>query len=507
MSLVSAVRRAAQVRPDGLAIVQAGEHVTWRETANRIARIAGGLRALGVQRGHAVATLALNSPMHFEWLLAVWWAGGVLVPLNTRLAATEITHILEHAAPCLLLADEDMADLAQSAAGASLRCLVADAAAQRQLLRAEIVEDARPAFESLAGIFYTGGTTGRPKGVELSHRNFASAAANMQRDLGHDPATVYLHASPMFHLADFGISLGVTLAAGGHSFMARFTPEAFYERLRRDGITHLQLVPTMLASVLDAVCRDDALLAQIKRISYGAAPISKDLLDRTLKAFPNAFIHQFYGMTECCGASVMLPPDRHVLTGPMADKLGAAGQVTSGFELRIADTHGALLATGQIGEIQMRGPAVTSGYWKDEEQTAKAFADGWLRSGDAGYLDADGFLYVVDRLKDMIISGGENIYSAEVESALASHPAVKDCAVIGLPDTHWGERVHAVVVPRPGIAVTSDGLIEHCRERLAGYKVPRSYSFVAALPLSGVGKVQKKVLREQHLAGTSERHA
>jgi long-chain acyl-CoA synthetase len=503
MNLTSAVRRAALVRPEGLAIVQGAQRITWHELVGRIARIACGLTALGLLPGQRVATLATNSPMYYELLLAVWWAGGVLVPLNTRLAAEEIAFILEHADACLLLVDEDMADLAQRSIQGPLKCVVMDATTHEQLLASDEMADAMPAFESVAGIFYTGGTTGLPRGVELSHRNFAFAAGNMQRDLRHDEDTVYLHAAPMFHLADFGIGMGVTLAAGGHSFMARFTPEAFYERLREDGVTDVQLVPTMLAAVLDAPCRDDRLLAQIKRISYGAAPISVVLLKRVLEAFSQAQIHQFYGMTECCGASVMLAPNRHVLSGPLAGKLEAAGQVTPGFELRIADPNGASLPTGQVGEIQMRGAPVMVGYWKDPDQTAKAFVDGWLRSGDVGYLDEDGFVYVVDRMKDMIISGGENIYCTEVENALSSHSAVQACAVVALPDERWGERVHAVVVLKPEAMTTGEELDAHCRALIAGYKVPRSYDFTQTLPLSGVGKVQKKALRDQYLAKKS----
>lgn len=504
MNLTSAIRRAALVRPAGLAIVQGTQRIGWREVSERVARIAGGLRALGVEPGDRVATLAVNAPGYYELLMAIWWAGGILVPLNTRLAAEEVAYILQHADPRLLLSDEDMTALASKAArGGRFRHLELNAAAFEKLLQSDPVESDASEFEAVAGIFYTGGTTGHPKGVELSHRNFAFAAANMQRDLAHDEETVYLHASPMFQLADFGIGLGVTLAAGGHSFMARFTPEAFYERLREDGVTHVQLVPTMLASVLDAPCRDDSVLVRVKRISYGAAPISPPLLKRTLEAFPQARIHQFYGMTESCGASVMLPPERHTVEEPHAGKLLSVGRVTPGFELRIADEHGAAVPAGTVGEIQVRGAAVMRGYWKDPKQTTDTFIKGWLRSGDGGYLDEEGFLFVVDRLKDMIISGGENIYCGEVEAALATHPAVQSCAVLGLPDAHWGEMVHAAVVLREGVTVTPQALDAHCRSQLAGYKVPRSYDFVEALPLSGVGKVQKNVLREACLASRS----
>ena len=507
MSLILAVRRAAQVRPRGAAVIDAERTIGWRELEGRIARIAGRLRELGVEPGTHVATLALNSPMYFELLLAVWWCGGVLVPLNTRLAADEIRYILGHAETSLVLADTDMAGLAEAAATPGpAQLVVVDEAMHRGLLQGPAIEAAAPDYEATAAIFYTGGTTGLPKGVELSHRNFAFAASGMLRDLRLGPSSVYLHAAPMFHLADFGIGLGVTMGAGAHSFLARFTPEDVYQRLRDDGVTHLNLVPTMLAAVLDAPYRDDRLLAQVTHISYGAAPITPALLERALQGFPRAAINQFYGMTECCGASVFLAPERHVLDGPMAGKLKAAGQAIPGFELRIADPEGRPLPAGAVGEILMRGAPVMKGYWKDRAQTEAALAGGWLHSGDGGYLDEDGFLHVVDRIKDMIVSGGENIYCSEVESALAGHPAVQACAVVGLPDDKWGERVHAVVVRKAGTRVSADELRAHVRGRIAGYKAPKSYEFADALPLSAVGKVQKKALREQCLQRSKDSH-
>lgn len=504
MLITAALRRAASVRPQGLAIASGDERRNWRETAHRIAAIAGALRVWGLQPGEHVATLALNSPRYFELLLAVWWAGGVLVPLNTRLAWEELRFIIEHSASASFIADENFHAAAQKAKALDgvRRAIVLDDDICADWASAPAIDDACPGLDALAGIFYTGGTTGLPKGVALTHQNFAFAALNMQRDLRHDEGTVYLHAAPLFHLADFGIGLGTTLGAGAHSFVAQFSPRVFYQRLRSDGVTHLQLVPTMLAMVLDAPERDYRLLAQIRSISYGAAPISQTLLTRLLAAFPNARIQQFYGMTECCGASVMLPSEYHVIDGPRSGRLKAAGQAISGFEVRIADpATNAPVPAGEVGEIQMKGPAVMRGYWRDPEKTAQTLVSGWLRSGDAGRMDADGFVYVVDRLKDMVISGGENIYCAEVENALSTHPAVAACAVIGLPHEHWGETVHAVVVLREGQRVDSSELDAHCRAQIAGYKVPRSYDLRSdPLPLSAVGKVQKNVLREQWLA-------
>jgi acyl-CoA synthetase (AMP-forming)/AMP-acid ligase II len=272
-------------------------------------------------------------------------------------------------------------------------------------------------------------------------------------------------------------------------------------RLDEDGVTHLALVPTMLDMVLEATERDLRMLERIRSIGYGAAPITEPLLRRLIQACPNARIQQFYGMTECCGASAILSAERHVLEGPMAGKLRAAGQPIPGTEIRIADPDMRECARGKTGEILMRGPGVMRGYAKDSERSRESLVGGWLRSGDLGRIDKDGYLFVQDRLKDMIISGGENIYSAEVENALGSYPGVDGCAVIGLPDDRWGERVHAVVVRKPRYTLDERELDKHCRSLIAGYKVPRSYDIRAnPLPLSGVGKVQKHELRSEWLS-------
>ncbi|MBO7934035.1 AMP-binding protein [Burkholderia pseudomallei] len=504
MLMTAALRDAARTRANALAIVCGDERRSWLDTQRRVAAIAGALRASGIGPGDAVATLAMNGSRYFETLLAIWWAGAVVVPLNTRLTLDELRHIVEHSQARALLTDETFATTGAALRGSLPQLeLVAmlDDAYYGELTSHTQIDDASAGADELAGIFYTGGTTGLPKGVELTHRNFAVSARNMQRELLHDESTIYLHASPLFHLADLSIGLGVMLGVGGHSFIGQFTPALFYERLRCDGVTHLQLVPTMLAAVLDAPQRDDRLLAQIRSISYGAAPVSQPLLARLLDAFPNARIQQFYGLTEVCGACVILRAERHVLSGPLAGKLLAAGETIDGFEVRIADVDQLPCATGEAGEVQMRGAAVMRGYWREPDKTRDAFADGWLRSGDIGRIDEDGFLYVVDRLKDMIISGGENIYCAEVENAICRHPAVLACAVFGVPDTYWGERVHAVIVPREGVSIDVDQINALCRQQIAGYKVPRSYEIRnSGLPLSGVGKVQKNLLRAEWLA-------
>jgi long-chain acyl-CoA synthetase len=470
MHMNAALRRAAATRSRDVAIVDQGRHRTWAETLDRVARRAGALRQSGVAPGSHVALLCLNSAAYLETLLAVWWAGGVLVPVNTRLAADEVRFIADHGEVTVFLTDPAMNDLgarlSRELPRRPVHLVLQDEPDRVEPMDAEDVDPS-----SLAGIFYTGGTTGQPKGVALTHDNFLFTALTMQREMGMDGGTVYQHAAPLFHLADFTIGLGVMLAGGAHTFMSRFSTAGFYDQLRDDGVTHLQLVPTMLAQVLDAPERDDAAWARVRSVSYGAAPISEALLRRLMAAVPQARIQQFYGMTECCGANVTLPSERHVLEGPLAGKLRSAGQVIAGYELRVVDSALRPCAPGIAGEVLVRGPGVMKGYWRDEVRTREAFVDGWLRSGDMGVLDEDGFVSIVDRLKDMIISGGENIYGAEVENALATHPAVAACAVIGIPDDHWGERVHAVIVLREegSKAPTPQDLEQHCRERIAGF--------------------------------------
>lgn len=509
MMSTAALRRAASINPNGLAISSGPDRRTWPELVQRVSSIAGALQSAGLRPGDRVATLLKNSPRYFELLMSVWWAGGVIVPLNTRLAYPELRFIVDHSESLMLFVDEVFGDMGDNIKKdvASVQVVVRfDSDVYNTMIRHTPIEDACGDIDSLAGICYTGGTTGAPKGVELTHLNFSFGAMGIQRDLAHDPDTVYLHSAPLFHLADLGNGLAVTFGGGTHSFIDQFTTELFYRRLREEGITHVQLIPTMAAMVLDAPERDDSLLRQIRSIAYGAAPISQPLLARLLKAFPNAKINQFYGMTEACGAGATLTSDRHVLEGPKAGKLASAGQAVPGFEIRVVDAQYQPCSPGQVGEIQMRGPAVMRGYWRDPEKTAQTLLDGWLCSGDAGYLDQDGFLYVVDRIKDMIISGGENVYCAEVENALALHPQVGSCAVFGLPDERWGDRVHAVIVPKIGVTLDIADLDAHCRRLIAGFKVPRSYDLrTEPLPMSGVGKVQKVQLRSDRIAAEQAR--
>ena len=498
MTMISTLRRAVEINPRGLAIVQGEERHTWPEYVARVARIAGGLQARGLRPGQPVALIFLNSPAFLETFLATWWAGGLVVPINTRMAWAEVRYILENSGAPYLITDEnfaDFADRARTEVPTATDVVVLNEAARATLAGHEPIKPVEPADDDLAGVFYTGGTTGPPKGVMLTHRAFVLAGITQERENGVDESAVYLHTSPLFHLAGMVTCMGMLTGAGTQTFVDRFSPEAFYAAAARHEVTHIMMVPSMLAMVLDSPARDDAVLQRIRRISYGAAPISAPLLHRVRESFPNAALVQYYGMTEACGASTRLRPERHVLDGPYAGKLASVGQTMATFEIRIVRKDGTDCPPGEPGEILMRGPMVMQGYWKDPEHTATTLVDGWLHSGDVGRRDEDGFITIVDRIKDMIISGGENIFSAEVEQALGSHPEVADCAVVGVPDPLWGERVHAVVVRRQDSTVTPEQLQAHCRSLIAGYKCPRSVEFRDVLPLSAVGKILKTALR------------
>jgi long-chain acyl-CoA synthetase len=311
---------------------------------------------------------------------------------------------------------------------------------------------------------------------------------------------VHLHAGPLFHLAAGGRALSTTVVGGRHVVLPRFGPAEVLAAVARHRITALTVVPTMLSMILQQPDFGAHDLSSLRAMTYGAAPMPEALLRRAMEALPGVRFMQSYGMTELSPLTTFLAAADHRPEAP-AHRLRSAGRPVPGVEVRVADADDRTLPAGEVGEILVRGPNVMRGYWRRPEQTAQALRGGWMHTGDAGRFDADGYLYVVDRTKDMIISGGENVYSTEVENALAEHPGVVQAAVIGIPDAKWGEAVHAVVVPRPGSDLDAAALIAWCRERIADYKCPRSVDFAAELSLSSVNKVDKAALRKPFWAG------
>jgi long-chain acyl-CoA synthetase len=506
MYLTQSLRRAVQIRPRSIATKDGGAQRTWSEVAGRVARIAGALRGLGLESGDRAAVLSLNNAGYFELLFAVPWAGGSVVPLNTRLAPAEIDYILTDSGAKFLFVDKTFAPmLASLTAPANMRAVIQFDAVQEAggvlpfepLLRASApVDDALRNGADLAGIYYTGGTTGRPKGVMLSHGNLVSNATNVVICLGYDRDTNYLHAPPMFHLADGCSTFGVTMQGGSHVFMPRFDPLQFLELVQRERVTDVTLVPTMINMFFSHPRFAEFDLSSFKRIYFGAAPMPDGLLRRALSTMPNVKFQQAWGMTELSPIATTMDPRFSVLEGPNAGRLRSCGQAVSSVEVRVADANGKEVPRGTVGEVTVRGPTVMQGYWNQPEATAAALRDGWMHSGDAGVMDEDGFLYIVDRLKDMIVTGAENVYSAEVENAISLMAEVAEVAVIGIPDDTWGEAVHAIVVPRADCTVTAEAVILHCKNQIAGFKAPRSVEIRATpLPLSAAGKILKTELR------------
>ena len=513
MYLTQALHRSVQQHPERAA-VRAGAIVrSYREFTDRVARLAGALQRLGMRPGDRVAMLALNSERYMEYQFAVPWGGGALNPCNIRWSAAEILYSLDDCESTILLVDDTFKAMAEGLRGPAktlrelIYCGSGDVPAGMHGYEALIaahapVPDAARRGADLAGVFYTGGTTGFPKGVMLSHENMGSSAMTLCCEGVAEPGGCYLHAAPMFHLADMGIAAAQWLTGSTHSFVPAFNPEAVLQAIERDRVTHVLLVPTMIQMLVDHPAMQQGRdLSSLKWVLYGASPIAEAVLDRAMAALPGVNFVQAYGMTELSPVATLHPAWFHTAEGRKAGKLRSAGRASYCTEVRIVDVDDREVPRGTVGEVVVRGPNVMLGYWNKPELSAEALRGGWMHTGDGAYMDDDGFIFVVDRMKDMIISGGENIYSAEVENVIAQHPAVAACAVIGIPSEQWGEAVHAVVVLKPGAALTEGELVAHCKAAIAHYKCPRSVEFAAQLPLSGAGKVLKTALREPYWKG------
>lgn len=505
MRLTQGLIRAAATNPDGAASLTADGPISYARTLDRVARLAGALRAMGLAPGDRVGLIAYNRAEYLETLFACPWAGAVVVPINWRLTPVELQYVIEDAGIGILIADADGLALArrmpERPACWTRSVLIGGTdpeAAPYEHLIAETapLPDAGMGGDDLAGLYYTAGTTSRSKGVMLTHDNVMSNAINAIAGMQFTDDSIYLHSAPMFHLADGTSTFGVTLMAGAHAYVPRFDAAQCLAAIERHGVTNAQFVPTMIKMLLDHPDVRTRDLSSLRMILYGASPIEDETLRRALTWLPNCqFVHG-YGMTEVASIATLLPGKYATLTGPHAAKRRSCGQVGVLSELRVVGPDDQPLPPGEVGEIVMRGPNVMKGYWNRPEETAEALRGGWMHSGDLGYLDAQGFLYTAGRLKDMIKTGGENVFAVEVENVIAEFPGVQECAVIGLPDAQWGETVHAIVVPKPGADLDSTALIAFCRDRMATYKCPRSVELrTEPLPLSAAGKILKRLLR------------
>ena len=511
MQLTQGIHRAAQLYRQRLALVCGERAVDWGRFAERVARLAGAFRARGVGADDRVAMLGNNSDRYVEFYFATLWAGGVIVPVNTRWSVNEIASSLDDAQPLLLLCDRAHLVVARElmARCPSLKELLladspddlSDAASIRDweaLIRDTApIADARRSGADLACLFYTGGTTGLAKGVMLSHANCMANSMMHIANLGLNEDAVHLHVSPMFHVAGGARLFSVTAAGATHAVIEAFDPAAFLSAIERFRVTVTVVVPTVLNRLVDHPDLHRYDLSSLRLLSYGASPMPEALLKRALERLPGVDFLQSYGMTELSPVATMLMPRYHRFEGPDAGFTRSAGQAVVNADVAIMDTNDQPLPTGTIGEICVRGPMVMLGYWRQPELTAQVLRNGWMHTGDAGYIDERGFVFLVDRVKDMIVTGGENVYSAEVENVIYQHPAVHECAVIGVPSDTWGEAVHAIVVTKPGAVVEPKEIIAFCREWIAHYKTPKSCDVrTEELPKSGAGKILKTDLRK-----------
>jgi long-chain acyl-CoA synthetase len=506
-TLIGMTERAAAKSPRVVAIVDDGTTFDYGTLHDAVLRCVAALRASGIGKGSRVGYLGLNSVDYVILLQAALRIGAVTVAVNWRLVAREIAYIVEDAQIALLVTEGER--LTAVGDSAPMVLLVDRPHQNRPAFREWIagfapddtVADLEPG--DVAVQLYTSGTTGHPKGALLTHGSL-TASLNQSRLIGEEwsawrDSDVSLVAMPQFHIGGTAWTLQTMNAGGTAILLGKPEIADIIDAVERHRVTKMFAVPAVLGMILADPRSALADLSSLRSLLYGASPIPLDILKRSMALFPNARFVQMYGATETSGTIVYLPPEDHDIAGNA--RMTGCGKPFPQVELRAVDTDGNDLPPGKVGEILVRSPLVMRGYHNLAEASAAAFDGEWYRTGDAGYLDADGYLYLFDRVKDMIVSGAENIYPAEVESALHEHPEVRDCAVIGVPDPRWGEAVKAIVVRTPGSVLQSDALIAFARERIAGFKVPKSIDFVDTLPRNPSGKILKKDLRAPYWAG------
>ena len=478
--------RASRYYSARVALALEGARLSFSKLEDRVKNLAAALSAHGFDAGDRLALLLPNSPEYIELVYACSWLGVIVVPINTRLSLAEIDRVLTDATPRGLIRHSSLPT--PTVRTSWERVLDQDLLETPNDLPPKLVYDP----EAVMALIYTSGTTGRAKGVMVSHANILADIHHFNYWMRYTEGAVYLHAAPLFHIADFPAMFAAPAFGAAQVTIPKFSPQSFCEAVERERVTHTVLVPTMinlLTQFADARKYD---LSSLEVLAYGGSPMAPELIQHTRELLPHVKLVQVYGLSET-GFLTGLQDQEHT-----RGHLLSCGRPCPGIDLQVTDESGKPVETGKPGELVARGANLMRGYWNSPEETALVFRDGLFRTGDRGYQDSEGYFYILDRLKDMIVTGGENVYCGEVEAVIYEHPVVREAAVFGIPDPKWGELVMACVVPKPGMTLTLEELVAHCRQSLATYKIPRRAEFLdTELPKNGSGKILKRVLRDR----------
>jgi acyl-CoA synthetase (AMP-forming)/AMP-acid ligase II len=506
MIYTHSVGRALQYFPHHTALLRDSQAVTFLELDVRVRRIAAALRRRGLQSGERLAFLMPNGVDYIELVYACSLLGAIAVPINTRYAGAEIDGLLDDSQPRGLVRHSMFPAPTVRPDWEFVIDLEALDEIEDQPYKGEFYDP-----DAILVLLYTSGTTGQPKGAALTHSNVFSNIHDLNYWLEYREKAVFLHASPMFHIADFPAMFAAPVFGATQMALPHFDPASFCASVQANGVTHTVLVPSMV----NLLCQFEALheynLESLDALAYGGSPIAPALIKEIRRFLPKVKLLQVYGSSEA-GFLTALTDAEHT-----DDRLQSCGRACPGIDLRVVHPNGVPAVSGELGNLVARGPGIMVGYWRDidedlpkdessVDETTKAFSGGFFQTGDIGFQDKDGYLYIVDRAKEMIVSGGENVYAGEVEAAIYEIPEVKEVAVFGIPDEKWGELVAAAIVLRPGTTLSAEALMQYCKKRIASYKAPRHIDFLTGeLPKSGSGKILKRVLREKYWAGQSRR--
>lgn len=478
--------RASRYYSAHAALSPTGGQLSFSELEVRVKGIAASLSAHGFRSGDRLALHLPNSPEYIELVYACAWLGVIVVPLNIRLSKTEIDRVLTDSTPHGLVRNS------------SLPTPTVPVPWQRVLDRdpLDAQDDSSPDAiydpDAILALIYTSGTTGHPKGVMVTHANILANINHLNYWMRYTEGGVFLHAAPIFHIADFPAMFSAPAFGASQVTIPKFSPQSFCETVQRERVSHTILVPTMINMLTQFRDAGEYDLSSLTVLAYGGSPIAPEIIEHIRELVPQVKLVQVYGLSET-GLLTGLQDCEHT-----QERLLSCGRPCPGIDLHVTDESGNPVESGKPGELLVRGDNVMRGYWNNPDETSRAFRNGWFRTGDIGSQDSAGYCYILDRLKDMIVTGGENVYSGEVEAAIYEHPAVREAAVFGIPDPKWGELVMACVVTRLGMTLTADDLVAHCRQVLASYKVPRRVEFVESdLPKSGSGKILKRALRDR----------